>query len=364
MQRARAWCFTLNNYTKDQVVLARNVDCQYIVFGKEKGANGTPHLQGFVYFKNARTMSAVKKLLPGNPHLEAAKDIPAAIEYCKKDGDVVERGTAPVAPKVRGQRGGDGEKKRWEDIYKHCVNNEFEKIDAKTRIVQCRNLDYVYTRASLRLTNDSSTDCQMQWYWGPSGTGKSRAAREQYPNAYLKMTNKWWDGYDGEQVVLIEDFDVKHEMLCHFLKIWGDRYSFNCERKSGALKIRPKLIIVTSNWHPEGIWSQSGDLEPILRRYKTTHFPVFPEPWECPAAPYALENGGGKVVIKEVEQDVVQDDSSSLDALATIAQRESKRQHVDDSSSSDSEDSESGDEEPEDGISLGSSDTSEEEEEE
>ena len=97
-------------------------------------------------------------------------------------------------------------------------------------------------------------------------------ARQRYPEAYLKSCNKWWDGYRGHAVVLIEDFDRKHDVLCHHLKIWADRYPFPAEVKGSSIKIRPQKIVVTSNYHPEDIWMNPCDLEPILRRFKVTKF--------------------------------------------------------------------------------------------
>lgn len=62
------------------------------------------------------------------------------------------------------------------------------------------------------------------------------------------------------------------------LKIWGDRYAFMAEVKGGSLLIRPKKIVVTSNYHPREIWEDSSTLEPILRRYKIVHFQSMQSP--------------------------------------------------------------------------------------
>jgi len=61
-------------------------------------------------------------------------------------------------------------------------------------------------------------------------------------------------------------------VLCHHLKLWADRYPFQSETKGTADVIRPKKIIVTSNWHPKDIWDNDKDLQPILRRFHVTQF--------------------------------------------------------------------------------------------
>ena len=72
MSRSRNYCFTLNNYSDDELRSVRELSCRYLVVGFEVGEMGTPHLQGFICFENAKSFAAVKALIPG-AHIEVAK---------------------------------------------------------------------------------------------------------------------------------------------------------------------------------------------------------------------------------------------------------------------------------------------------
>ena len=97
----RNFTFTVNNYTEDDISKLQSLSStvRYLVYGKEVGDAGTPHLQGFVSFNNPRKFDSVRKLVAG--HIEIARNPPAAALYCKKDGDFFECGVSPVETKKR-----------------------------------------------------------------------------------------------------------------------------------------------------------------------------------------------------------------------------------------------------------------------
>lgn len=92
---AKHWCFTLNNYCDDDERKLQNVGDQvtYLVYGRERGESGTPHLQGFVSLRQRKRLSQVRALLGIVAHFTVARDPKRSAEYCKKDGDIYESGT-------------------------------------------------------------------------------------------------------------------------------------------------------------------------------------------------------------------------------------------------------------------------------
>lgn len=97
MSRAKNWCFTLNNPTNDEKVFISSLvdgksDVRYVMYGNEVGAEGTPHLQGFLSLQSRKRLQELKKILGPRFHLESARNPVAALQYCKKENDWVEFG--------------------------------------------------------------------------------------------------------------------------------------------------------------------------------------------------------------------------------------------------------------------------------
>lgn len=94
------WCFTINNPTqadRDNVATLGNDERQrkYLIVGRERGEQGTEHLQGFVVFTRSVRRTRVANLLP-RAHLEVARGTSSqAADYCKKEGDYDEFGQVP-----------------------------------------------------------------------------------------------------------------------------------------------------------------------------------------------------------------------------------------------------------------------------
>lgn len=264
--RARAYVFTINNWTEEQYQALFDLDCQYLVVGEEVGEQGTPHLQGFVYFKLQKSFNVVRKLIPG--HIEKAVAIAQAIEYCKKDGKFREKGNPPIG--AVGKKCTMEERAKRNKRLRDTPLNELVE-NGEIHISEVRKLK----NARLDLAQEGAAyehdDVRGEWYWGEPKTGKSHKARTENPGLYIKSQNKWWDGYQGEEVVLLDDLDT--ETLGHYLKIWADKWACTGEVKGGTVALRYKKFIVTSNYPPEHFWPADEQMQKaVRRRFKITHF--------------------------------------------------------------------------------------------
>lgn len=273
MSKSRNFVFTLNNYTDEDCDYLLSIDCRYIVFGKEIApTTGTPHLQGCIIFHSARAPAAVRKILR-RCHVDPMKGtIEQSVEYAKKDNDYYEKGDKPASQAEKGTKGKDAEKTRWDEARTAAIEGRLDDVPSDIYIRYYSTLCKI---ASDHMELPKERDVlENYWIYGATGVGKSRGVRQHFgtENIYPKPLNKWWDGYQGQKVVLIEEVSPEHaNWLGEKLKIWADHYPFIGETKGKSMPIRPPIVVITSNYSMEEVFTKQQDLEPLKRRFKCLH---------------------------------------------------------------------------------------------
>lgn len=263
--RYRAWCFTVNNWTEDQVTKLQELPCNYMVIGKELGEQGTPHLQGYLELENAKTFRALKKLLFDEIHLENQKGTAQqASDYTKKGGDFWEIGAMSKPQGFRSDLN---------DAINTMMDSKSLKQVAKDHPQVYIKFSKGFTQLYIQTLPKRSEKPTCYWFYGKSGTGKTREVYTKYEekDIYSKNPdNKWWDGYEQQKVVLIDDLRQDHFSLTTLCR-WFDRYPCSIEIKGGTMELNSPIMIITSDEGPHH-WFQGNNLAQIKRRFNTIKY--------------------------------------------------------------------------------------------
>lgn len=260
--RSRAWVFTLNNYTQnDEKYLQETLDCDYIVYGREVGDSGTPHLQGFIYFKNPRNGATVGKYRKWWC-APAKADALSNGSYVKKGDDWYEKGVRPATQEEKGS----SERDRYKRAYECAIKGDLDSVDSDILIRHYSTLKRL--RSDVVKVEDLDYMPLSLYIHGPTGGGKSHIASEiSGKSAYRKMySTRWWTNYQHEDIVWIEEIEETDRFSQSMYKQLCDKYAFPVETKGGNMVIRPKIIIFTSNYSAPQVFGAA--YEPMSRRLK------------------------------------------------------------------------------------------------
>ncbi len=268
-KKTRGHVFTIQNY-KDSHIVQLEAAAQkavYLVYGKEVAPEtGTPHLQGYVFYKNCRVSSSVCKKL-GASWSECARGTPKQnTQYCIKEGNPTSFGVEP----------NQGERNDLQTFIDEVMDSD-QKLDEEVLINDHTTVLARYPRFVDRVQRHYHPPKDLEviknfWYYGPAGTGKSYAARK-HGSYYVKFPNKWFDGYADEDVVIVDDLQPSHASeMAHFLKMWGDHYPFTAEVKNSSVFIRPKTVIVTANYSIDAMGWDKVTTDAIKRRFTMVLF--------------------------------------------------------------------------------------------
>lgn len=255
--RKRAWFLTINNPTeqcKHKALSYVHNACYGIIGDETAPKTGTEHYHVYFRLKDAVTFSKIKKDLPRADIRVAKGNDLHNKKYCSKERVLVERGV----PSAQGKRS---------DLEK--VSELIQEDPRMNSIIeQVGSLQSIRTAEKLLIYKEPKRNwkTEVYWYCGATGTGKSRSAFEQYPDAYDAMdTGEWWEGYDAHEVVIIDDMRKDFLKFHQLLKLF-DRYPYRVQFKGGSRQFLAKTIIVTSCYSPDEMFDTREDIQQLLRR--------------------------------------------------------------------------------------------------
>lgn len=224
---SRDYCFTAW-----QVPMYDESKIRYITWGVEIcPTTGKTHWQGYVVLKSPQRMKAAQTIIGASTtcHIEKKRGSrDEARTYCHKDDNVYEWGQ--YDPNTH------------ESLFKKPIG----ELKADYPEFFCR---YYKGLERLQSHGPKWRDVKVHVLWGEPGTGKTRQVMEMDDVYKIDSPYKWWDGYEGETIILIDDYeegDIPRGMLKHLL----DGYRYRLETKGSHLWALWTTVYVTTNYNP------------------------------------------------------------------------------------------------------------------
>ena len=326
MERASQWDIRLNVPTDDDVKeIITNIKQRFekdnVVYvhvsGVEKPlTSGQRHVHIALILQNRTSSNSVIRKYVNNPQhgyfvgaRDMTKDIDTWIAYhakiwTKEDPDVPFLFQAGRLPRKRTnmteiEREEKSKKQRnektdaWRRRHELVKTQQWDVLDEEFPGFIWSTAGQNMKRELLKQANDEFNEplqgpLNNYIIWGDSGTGKSSSISLLYPDCYKKQKgSQYWDAYDRKDpdhaVVWIDEFSKETlKTLCgkpdggfEFLKELGDRYPVTVDEKyTKGYKIRPKMILITMNEHPESLLPKRAvevNKRALYRKFKIIH---------------------------------------------------------------------------------------------
>jgi hypothetical protein len=251
---SKSWEIRISNPTDEDIDWVKTkVEYSSMYIAKEIADGGLIHLQGRIIFERSYRLSALKKLHP-SAHWEITKASTDWNYYKKVGAEVI-----------------------MDDIKKPRQRTDIEQIKKKLKttnsvgsIVEECSFQTVRLCEKILQYNEPQRPIgpiKVVWYWGPTGTGKTRKVFDLHPQieVFRPVSYKWWEGYDGHKVVLLDDFR-KDFCKFHELLTLLDIYPYRVETKGGSRQIQAETFYITSAFGPADLYDGREDIEQLLRR--------------------------------------------------------------------------------------------------
>jgi hypothetical protein len=314
--KARGWMLTINAEKHEKAEVDRILGSipTAAVYSREAGSKtGYEHFQSYMYFENPRSGKSVRALFD-NAHCEPArKPAVACAAYCSKDrthlegpfwlGDYTHvAGMAPTTEQTARKDKFAEAQQRIEDGWR--FDDFLDDDEWLTWALRHKDaIENMLAHHVRKTFGEHDRDMSVDYIHGPAGSYKSRSIRDLYGRgdvfaANLASTDFPFDGYEGQSVLLLDDFrsSIKFDFLLRIL----DPYPFLVSVKGGHAWAQWTKVIITANISlTEQYPNLSERKDPLLRRFE--HGIVFEKTSPAVALPYAsredamkgIRNDGG-----------------------------------------------------------------------
>lgn len=236
----------------------------YLIYGKETCPDtGKEHWQGYTEFRNGLSWKVISELLGSNKiHLEKRVGTSdQAMKYCQKDGEF----------KTHGQISQPGKRN---DLL--LVVETLNKTGSIADTAFAHPEQYVkyhkgilaYKHINDKVNAKKWRDLSVVVLWGATGVGKTRAAISYSEDYYKKQAGtKWFDGYDGEDTLIIDEMEEGRIEWTTLLS-WLDGHCLQVETKGGHVWANWTRVYITSNTSPEEWYPnrKGHNADPLFRR--------------------------------------------------------------------------------------------------
>ncbi len=264
---SKCWVITVNNPSDPAVLLEDYSDVRYAIWQLESGENHTPHLQGYVEWKNKKSLSACV-LQHGHAHWSPRRGSrDQARDYCRKEETRV---SGTDGPWEHGEwANGQGARTDLLHIKRKIDEGVSDKVLWEENPATMLRTYKGWERYRQVKIDPRTVKTQVTVIWGPTGTGKSYWVDKQAgPDAFWLHPSKddngcWWDGYMGQETVVMDEFygGIKWTQMLRLL----DAYPMSVPVKGAMIQFAAKRIFITSNKNPRD-WYSKQDYPTLHRR--------------------------------------------------------------------------------------------------
>jgi hypothetical protein len=268
--------FTTESFQPNIALIHKYV--KYMVYQLEKSTSSYTHFQGYIELNRTLRLSTIKKLVGSEEvHIESRfGKREEAIRYCTKSESRIDGPWSfNVSYNMKDKENNNDMdylisllKGGWSD--KELCNREPELWNDYGRwYIPCWRRNNKPTKDKKRI------GVKLIVLYGTSGTGKSTAAvnfcKENKLSYYRKPGGIWFEGYEGEDVTIIDEIDKKqipYDLLTDICDSTQEELTVYC--KGGSKKFISKYVIVTSNLPIEQWYRVTPpEYEALYRRVST-----------------------------------------------------------------------------------------------